>query len=99
MNFKWIFFFSPFKILVVLIGCFSIGMVFVVERLGNIFSLAISIVGVTAGTLLGMFTLGMAFPNANQHVCLFLSYSLYYYISLFINVLFRVHFGVQLFHW
>lgn len=44
-------------------------MVFVVERLGNIFSLAISIVGVTAGTLLGMFTLGMVFPRANRHVC------------------------------
>lgn len=55
------------KAIVIGIGALSLALVFVVERLGNIFSLAISIVGVTAGTLLGMFTLGMAFPKANRH--------------------------------
>ncbi|XP_059617566.1 sodium-coupled monocarboxylate transporter 2-like [Phlebotomus argentipes] len=53
------------KLLVVVIGTTCLGLVFVVEKLGNIFSLGISIGGVTAGTLLGIFTLGMVCPRAN----------------------------------
>uniref|UniRef100_A0A1B0CT26 Putative sodium/solute symporter n=1 Tax=Lutzomyia longipalpis TaxID=7200 RepID=A0A1B0CT26_LUTLO len=53
------------KMLVVGIGTTCLGLVFVVEKLGNIFSLGISIGGVTAGTLLGIFTLGMVCPRAN----------------------------------
>lgn len=53
------------KLLVVGIGTTCLGLVFVVEKLGNIFSLGISIGGVTAGTLLGIFTLGMVCPRAN----------------------------------
>uniref|UniRef100_A0A1B0DBD6 Sodium/solute symporter n=1 Tax=Phlebotomus papatasi TaxID=29031 RepID=A0A1B0DBD6_PHLPP len=53
------------KMLVIFIGTTCLGLVFVVEKLGNIFSLGISIGGVTAGTLLGIFTLGMVCPRAN----------------------------------
>ncbi|GAB0095389.1 sodium-coupled monocarboxylate transporter 1 [Sergentomyia squamirostris] len=53
------------KMSVVFIGTTCLGLVFVVEKLGNIFSLGISLGGVTAGTLLGIFTLGMLCPRAN----------------------------------
>lgn len=54
------------KSLVIVVGLICLGLVFVVERLGSIFSLAIALSGVTAGPLLGLFTLGMIFPKANK---------------------------------
>lgn len=54
------------KILVVIIGLICTVMVFVIERLGNVFPIQFSLSGITAGPLLGIFTLGMLFPNANS---------------------------------
>lgn len=59
------------KLLVVVVGLICLGLVFVVERLGSIFSLAIALSGVTAGPLLGLFTLGMIFPKANKQGALY----------------------------
>ncbi|XP_026482003.1 sodium-coupled monocarboxylate transporter 2-like [Ctenocephalides felis] len=53
------------KLTVVVIGGICLGLVFVVEQLGSVMHLVISVTGVTAGTLLGMFTLGILFPKAN----------------------------------
>ncbi|XP_058448371.1 sodium-coupled monocarboxylate transporter 1-like [Malaya genurostris] len=47
------------KCLVVILGFLVIGLVFVVEKLGQVMHMAISLSGITSGTLLGMFTSGM----------------------------------------
>ncbi|XP_065216493.1 sodium-coupled monocarboxylate transporter 1-like [Planococcus citri] len=54
------------KIVVVIIGVICVAMVFVVERLGTLIQAGKSLSGITAGPLLGMFSLGMFFPWANE---------------------------------
>lgn len=56
------------KIIVVLIGFVCVGLVFVVEKLGTLIQAAGSIGAITAGPLLGVFSLGMFFPGANPEV-------------------------------
>ncbi|XP_001660396.2 sodium-coupled monocarboxylate transporter 1 [Aedes aegypti] len=56
---------SVIKGMVVFIGILCLMLVFVVEKLGSVFSLAISVSGVTSGTLLGIFFLGMFSPKIN----------------------------------
>lgn len=56
---------STMKILVIVIGTICLGLVFVVEKLQSIFSMAIALSGVTSGTLLGLFTMGMISPKMN----------------------------------
>lgn len=56
------------KILVVIIGVISTLLVYVVENMGGILSLAIGLGSVAHGPLLGMFVLGMFFPRANSKV-------------------------------
>lgn len=46
-------------------GAISVGLVFLVERLGPVFQIAVSTRGVTDGPLLGLFVLGMMVPWAN----------------------------------
>lgn len=53
------------KFIVVLLGIVMIGLVFVVERMGQVFSLHFAITGLFAGTQLGMFTVGMMSRTAN----------------------------------
>lgn len=57
------------KILVVIMGVLSTLMVYVVENMGGILSLAIGLGSVAHGPLMGMFILGMFFPRANSKVC------------------------------
>jgi sodium-coupled monocarboxylate transporter 8/12 len=57
------------RVLVVIIGVVCTLLVFVVERLGGLLPLAISLGAVTAGPLLGMFTLGVVIPKASCRVC------------------------------
>lgn len=60
------------KAIVFFLGVITIGLVFLVERLGTVFSLVISIQGVTYGTLLGIFTFGMTCRRGNtkvQEIC------------------------------
>ncbi|EFA00982.1 sodium-coupled monocarboxylate transporter 1 [Tribolium castaneum] len=54
------------KLLVVITGVVCTVLVFVIEHLGGILALAISLAGVTSGPLLGMFTLGVLFPKASS---------------------------------
>lgn len=53
------------KIIVFIIGCVCVGLVFVVEKLGMLIQASASMGAITAGPLLGLFTLGMFIPTAN----------------------------------
>ncbi|GLV41355.1 brother of rumpel [Carabus blaptoides fortunei] len=53
------------KIIVFIIGCVCVGLVFVVEKLGMLIQASVSMASITAGPLLGLFTLGMFIPAAN----------------------------------
>lgn len=50
---------NTMKILTFSIGCICFVLVFVVEHLGGVFSIGIAFSGITSGTLLGLFTMGM----------------------------------------
>ncbi|KAF3428715.1 hypothetical protein E2986_13469 [Frieseomelitta varia] len=54
------------KIIVVVIGVICMVMVFVVDRLGDIFRASLVLHGITAGAMLGIFTLGMLVPWATS---------------------------------
>ncbi|XP_034240035.1 sodium-coupled monocarboxylate transporter 1-like [Thrips palmi] len=54
------------KMVSLVIGAFSIAMIFVVEHLGGVLQIAISFLGITAGASFGLFILGMFFPWANS---------------------------------
>ncbi|KAJ3663285.1 hypothetical protein Zmor_007588 [Zophobas morio] len=54
------------KFLVLITGVICTLLVFVVERLGGILPLVISLGGITAGPLLGLFTLGILFPKVSS---------------------------------
>lgn len=56
------------KIMVVIIGTVSVALVFVVEKMGALIQASGSLGAITAGPLLGIFTLGMFFPFANPKV-------------------------------
>lgn len=56
------------KLLVVGIGVFSTLCVYIVEKLGSLLTLTVSFVGVTAGPLLGLFSVGMLIPMVNEKV-------------------------------
>ncbi|XP_017784798.1 PREDICTED: sodium-coupled monocarboxylate transporter 1-like [Nicrophorus vespilloides] len=53
------------KVIVVLIGSICVGLVFLVEKMGALIQASGSLAAITAGPLLGIFTLGMFFPFAN----------------------------------
>lgn len=46
-------------------GCVCFGLVFVVEKLGGVFSIGIACSGISSGTLLGLFTMGMVSEKFN----------------------------------
>lgn len=50
---------NTMKILTFSIGCICFVLVYVVEHLGGVFSIGIAFSGITSGTLLGLFTMGM----------------------------------------
>ena len=56
------------KIIVVIIGTICVALVFVVEKMGALIQASGSLGAITAGPLLGIFTLGMFFPFANSMV-------------------------------
>ncbi|XP_050447138.1 sodium-coupled monocarboxylate transporter 1-like [Cataglyphis hispanica] len=53
------------KVIVLVTGAISVGLVFLVEQLGPVFQIALSTRGVTDGPLLGLFVLGILVPWAN----------------------------------
>lgn len=56
------------KVIVATIGVICVALVFVVEKLGTLIQAAGSIGAITAGPLLGVFSLGMFFPGATPEV-------------------------------
>lgn len=56
------------KLIVILIGCTSVDLVFLMEHLGEVKPLLISMTAMFAGPSMGMFTLGVFFPKANAKV-------------------------------
>lgn len=56
------------KWLSILLGVIVTALVFVVESLGSIFQISVSISGVTAGAFLAIFTIGMTSRTANSKV-------------------------------
>ncbi|KAF2880368.1 hypothetical protein ILUMI_25784, partial [Ignelater luminosus] len=54
------------KVIVVIIGSICVALVFVVEKMGALIQASGSMGAITAGPLLGIFTLGMFFPSANS---------------------------------
>ncbi|CAK9832019.1 Sodium-coupled monocarboxylate transporter 2 [Anthophora retusa] len=54
------------KLTVVLAGSICVALVFLVEKLSGLIQAGKSLSGITAGPLLGIFTLGMFFPVANS---------------------------------
>ncbi|CAG9793776.1 unnamed protein product [Diatraea saccharalis] len=53
------------KVLCILVGLYSAGVVWCAKELDRLQHVASGVTGVTAGTLLGLFTLGIVFPRAN----------------------------------
>ena len=60
------------KILALLYGFVCLGIAFAAESLGGILQATLTIFGVVGGPLLGMFTLGMFVPFANETVSILL---------------------------
>ncbi|XP_043505174.1 sodium-coupled monocarboxylate transporter 1-like [Polistes fuscatus] len=52
------------KITVVIIGTICVALVFLVDRLGDVFQVSMSLTGITSGSMLGLFSLGMLVPWA-----------------------------------
>lgn len=67
------------KLLVVIIGLISTVIMYVIQSLGEIVTLAIGVVSIAFGPLLGIFTLGLFFPTANSKV----TWMFYLFISSF----------------
>ena len=54
------------KLIAFCVGCVCLALVFVVEKLGGVFSIGIAFSGVTTGTILGLFTMGMTSTRFNS---------------------------------
>ncbi|CRK98115.1 CLUMA_CG011483, isoform A [Clunio marinus] len=59
------------KLLVVILGILILSLVFVVEHMGQVFRISIAVSGLTAGALLGLFTIGMMsrYVNTKGVIC------------------------------
>lgn len=59
------------KLFVIILGVVILSLVFVVERMGQVFRISIAVSGLTAGALLGLFTIGMLsrYVNTKGVIC------------------------------
>ncbi|KAG8325417.1 hypothetical protein J6590_067866 [Homalodisca vitripennis] len=53
------------KVITLILGIISICLVFVVEKLGALYQMVVTLNGFTSGSLVGIFSLGIFFPRAN----------------------------------
>lgn len=53
------------KLIVVILGLILIVLVILVDRLGQVYELSLTLSSVTTGTMLGIFTMGMVCRSAN----------------------------------
>lgn len=74
------------KIIVLVLGIIISILTIIVEQLGSIFQVAVIVGGVTAGALLGLFTMGMTSRKANSIV----RFPLIFILG--IRLSFRIHF-------
>lgn len=56
------------KLIVLCFGCWCLALVFVIEQLGGLLPVAVSLAGMTAGPLLGLFSMGLFIPRINAKV-------------------------------
>ena len=56
------------KVIVLAVGTLCTCLVFTIGLLGEIFSISLLLLGLAEGPLLGLFTLGILFPQANSKV-------------------------------
>lgn len=56
------------KFIVVILGLIVVALVFVVEKLGSLLALSISIGGAIGGPIFGLFSLGILVPRAHTKV-------------------------------
>ncbi|KAK7603215.1 hypothetical protein V9T40_003214 [Parthenolecanium corni] len=54
------------KMTVVSTGCIIILMVYIVQKLGSVLQVAISLHGITQGSIMAVFTMGVLYPRANK---------------------------------
>ncbi|GAB0097881.1 hypothetical protein DMENIID0001_135600 [Sergentomyia squamirostris] len=54
------------KMVTVVLGCLQIILVFVIMKIGSIITILLTLMGLTNGSMLGLFTMGMLVPKANQ---------------------------------
>ncbi|XP_063916876.1 sodium-coupled monocarboxylate transporter 2-like isoform X2 [Zophobas morio] len=59
------------KLIVLIVGLLCSCLVFVIQGMGEVFSVSLTIWGITQGPILGAFTLGVLFPKANQQGALY----------------------------
>ncbi|XP_063917033.1 sodium-coupled monocarboxylate transporter 2-like [Zophobas morio] len=59
------------KLMVLVIGVLCSCLVFAMEGMGEVFSVSLTIWGITQGPVLGVFTLGVLFPKANHQGALY----------------------------
>ncbi|XP_063917338.1 sodium-coupled monocarboxylate transporter 2-like [Zophobas morio] len=59
------------KLTVLIVGFLCTCLVFLVERMGQIFSISLTVWGITQGPIFGAFTLGVLFPKANRKGALY----------------------------
>jgi hypothetical protein len=69
------------KVMVMIIGLVCVAMVFIVEHMGTLVQAGKSLAGITAGPLLGVFSMGMFFPWANSNVSFYLLHYVYHIYS------------------
>lgn len=56
------------QIIVIVLGVIEMCLVFLVEKLGPVFRVTIALHGITSGTLLGLFSMGILFRKTNTKV-------------------------------
>lgn len=56
------------KFIVLFFGCWCLALVFVIEQLGSLLPVAVSLAGMTAGPLVGIFSMGLFIPRVNAKV-------------------------------
>lgn len=54
---------------VLIVGIISVALVFVVEHLGSVLQLSMSLGGIASGPLLGIYAMGLLLPWTNSKVC------------------------------
>lgn len=75
------------KLLAVLYGFICIGVAFLAKYLGSVLQATLTIFGAVGGPILGIFTLGMFVPMANEAV----SIKLYNFESKFTYYFYKAH--------